>query len=116
LKQVIDASKAEPGKSISPGRLTIALGPILETVAALADDESAQQIAMMLSQTMAQSPGKDHVKIESRSIPNGSMTRITLEEGVLRLIGTAAMLGQQMMAPGGPMPGPGGPPPGPDPF
>ncbi len=105
LKQVIDASAAAPGKAVSPARMSVALGPIVKMVAELADDESAKQMAGMLDLTLSQSPGKDRVKIETRAIPNGSMTRITLEEGVLRIIGSGIMMAQQMMMDFG---GPGG--------
>ncbi len=98
LKQVIDASKAAPGKAVSPAKVTIAIAPILDMVEALADDESAKQMAGMMKMSLSQSPGKDHVKIETRPIARGSMTRITLEEGVLRLIGAGAMMAQQAMA------------------
>jgi hypothetical protein len=67
-------------------------------VEALADDDSAKQMAGMMKMSLSQSPGKDHVKIETRPIPRGSMTRITLEEGVLRLIGAGAMMAQQAMS------------------
>ncbi len=107
LKQVIDASAAAPDKTVSPAKVTVALGPIVKMVAELADDESAKQMAGMLELTLSQSPDKDRVKIETRPIPNGSMTRVTLEEGVLRLIGSGVLMAQQMMmdfngGPGGP--------------
>ncbi len=100
LKQVIDASKAAPEKAISPAKVTVALEPILKMVAELADDDSARQIAGMMALTLSQSPDKDRVTMETRPIPNGSMTRITLEEGVLRIIGTGVTMAQQMMGPG----------------
>ncbi len=102
LKQVIDASKAAPGKPISPARIRIALEPILKTVAAMAEDESTQQMAEMVGLWLSQSPGKDRVNFETRSIPNGSMTRITLEEGVLRVLGSAVLMAQEMMMGMGP--------------
>jgi len=102
LKQVIDASKAAPGKAVTPVKIHVALEPIINTVAAVGEDESARQIAGKLSELLSQSEGKDQVKIETRPIPNGSMTRITLDEGVLRLIGSGALMAQQMMGAGGP--------------
>ncbi|MDY0167506.1 MAG: hypothetical protein RBS80_13245 [Thermoguttaceae bacterium] len=102
LKQVIDASEAAPDKPISPAKMSIALEPIVKLVADVADDDSAKQVAGALALALSQSPEKDRVTIETRSIPNGSMTRITLEEGVLRLIGTGVTMAMQSAnAPGG---------------
>ncbi|MDZ7617580.1 MAG: hypothetical protein U1E05_11280, partial [Patescibacteria group bacterium] len=95
LKQVIDASKAAPGKAVSPMKMSVALAPIVDMVAELAEDDSAKEMAGLLKASLSQSPGKDHVKIETRPIPLGSMTRITLEEGVLRVISAAGMMAQQ---------------------
>ncbi len=102
LKQVIDASKAAPGKAVSPAKVVIAVTPIVNMVAEFAEDESAKQMAGMIGATLSQSEGKDHIILETRPIARGSMTRVTLEEGVLRIIGAAAMMAQQAMgAPGG---------------
>lgn len=101
LKQVIDASKAAPDKAVPPAKVSVTLSPIVDMVAELADDDSAKQMAGMMKLSLSQSVGKDRVKIETRPIPRGSMTRITLEEGVLRLIGTGAMMAQQAMGEAG---------------
>ncbi len=101
LKQVIDASQAEPGKAVSPTRVHVALGPIVKMLAELAEEDSVREMAGMMALNLSQSPGKDRVTVETRPIPNGSVTRITLEEGVLRLIGTGAIMAQQMAGPGG---------------
>ncbi len=102
LKQIIDASQAAPGKAVSPLNASVALLPIVQLAATLAEDESVQQMAGMMALALGQSPEKDRLKFQTRPIRNGSMTTITLEEGVLRLIGTGVMMGQQMMmAPAG---------------
>lgn len=102
LKKVIDASKAEPAKKTPPMRMTIALGPILKTVAAAADDDQIGPMVEMLAGLLEQSTGKDHVNVSVRGIANGSVTRLELEEGILRIIPT---LGQMMGAAGPGMPG-----------
>ncbi len=102
LKQVIDASQAAPGKAVSPLSASVALLPIVQLTATLAEEESVQQMAGMMALALGQSPEKDRVKFRTHPIRNGSVTTITLEEGVLRLIGSAVMMGQQMMmAPAG---------------
>ncbi len=101
LKQVIDASAAAPDKRVSPATVRVALTPIVNMIAAMEDDPSTQQMAGMMTIALGQSPGKDRVKFETRPLPNGSLTRITLEEGVIRVLGMAAMiLPEMMMGPG----------------
>jgi hypothetical protein len=108
LKQVITASKAAPGTAIPPSRLSVAGGAIAKFVAAMAADEpEVKQVAEMLAQLLAQSPGKDHLTITAKAVPNGSTTRIEIEQGLLKAIPMAIMTGMGMAAPAGAAP-PGG--------
>lgn len=102
LKKVIDASKAEPAKKVPPMHMTIALGPIFKTVAAVAGDDEGGPMLDMLAGLLEQSTGKDHVNVSVRGITNGSVTRMEIEEGILRIL---PMLGQMLGAAGPGMPG-----------
>ncbi len=98
-KSVIDASAAEPQKSVPPMEMTVSLKQIMEMVAAFADEgdqEMLQSIAAMLGN---EAVGRDHVRFVTQTVPNGIRTRIEAEEGVLRAIGMAVMQ-KQMEATG----------------
>ena len=103
IKDVIDRSQANPGKSIAPMEMTFALQQILEVIGAMSEGEEKANIEMIAGMLAGSSDGRDHVRIVAQMIPNGVRTRIELEEGVLRAIGMGAM--QQRMqgagAPGG---------------
>lgn len=107
IKQVVDKSKAEPGKTIPPGRMTISAGVIAKFVAAVADDEpQVKGVATMIGAMLDQSGGKDHITITSTGIPNGSKAVIEIEKGILQILPT--------LAPKGPPAGAAGP--GANPF
>jgi hypothetical protein len=98
VKGVIDASGAEPQKSVPPMEMTFALKQIMDMAASVAQDNSKpmlQSIATMLADEAA---GRDHVRIVMQAIPNGIRTRIEAEEGVLRAIGMAAIQAQMQAA------------------
>lgn len=107
IKSIVDASAAEPGKSVPPMEMSFALKPILEVAAATAPDSQQpifQSIAAMLAN---EASGRDHVRIVMQTIPNGVRSRFEAEEGVLRAIGMAAMQAQMQAAGvGAPMPAP----------
>jgi hypothetical protein len=91
VKKAIDASAAEPGKSVSPFELAVSLGPMAEVAAAQADEgpekATAQAIADMLR---AEGQGRDHLRLTGQVIPNGLRYRFEAEQGVLKAIGKAA--------------------------
>lgn len=98
VKGVIDASGAEPQKSVPPMEMTFALKQIMEMAASIAKDNEKpmlQSIAAMLANEAA---GRDHVRIVMQAIPGGIRTRIEAEEGVLRAIGMGAMQAQMQAA------------------
>ncbi len=91
LKGAMDASQAAAQQPLPPGQMQIALTPIVQFAQSVSPQESIQQ----MSQALAQVNGKDKVRIVSRSIERGYVSRITLEEGSLRLIGIAIKSAQQ---------------------
>jgi len=116
LKQVIDQSKSAAGKSIPPVRISVAATPVAQFIAAIAPKPETKQIAAKAAEILQQSGGKDHITITSKAIPNGSSTRLEIEQGVLKV------LPQLAPVPGGgpgeapPMGPPAGPPDEDDPF
>ncbi|NOY30513.1 MAG: hypothetical protein GXP28_10170 [Planctomycetes bacterium] len=85
LKGVIDASAADPQKSVPPMEMTFALGQIMEST--FADEEKRATLESIANILANEANGRDHVKIVAQPIPLGARTRVELEEGVLRAIG-----------------------------
>ena len=106
LKQVIDQSKAQPAKPVVPLKIVVAATPIAEFVAAVARKDQVKQIAAQMAVLLKQSSGRaDHLTLTVSPVPNGSRTRIEVEQDLLRVLPALAPM---------PLPGPGGPgvPPG----
>ena len=87
LKQAMEKSKAEPARTVPPMQFKLALAPIAKTVAAVADDPQVASTAGMISEALEGNATKDHVTVTATTMPNGTKTRVELEEGVLRLLG-----------------------------
>ncbi|OHB73682.1 MAG: hypothetical protein A2V70_07815 [Planctomycetes bacterium RBG_13_63_9] len=116
LKQVIDKSKADPGKSVPPMRLVVTTTPILKFVAAVAEEgDLGTAMAAKLAEELAKAGGKDRVILTVKPIPNGSSTRLEFEEGVLKMFGMGVKQGMQQGMQGPGMPG-GAMPADDDPF
>ncbi len=99
VKGVIDASAAEPQKSVPPMEMSLSLQQIMNTAVEFAEGEeekaTIRSIAAMLA---SDDTGRDHVRIVVQPIPNGVRSRVELEEGVLRAIGAAAMQAKMQAA------------------
>jgi hypothetical protein len=101
LKQVIDQSKAQPGKQIPPARISLAATPIAKFVAEVAQEDEAKQVAAKVAAMLEQSAGKDHLVLTSKPVPNGTMVRLEAQEGLLKVVGLAGqMIGPPVGAPG----------------
>ena len=109
LKQAIDQSKAAAGQSLPPVRVSVsltAIGNILAGLGDVADEEVPTEVL----DALAQAGTDDHILISSEAIPNGVRTRIEIEPGVLKAIGTAATAMSPFGAGPGGFPAPGGMP------
>jgi len=89
LKQVIDQSKAAAGQSLPPVRVSVSLTAISNILAGLGD-VADEEVPTEVLDALAQAGTDDHILISSEAIPNGVRTRIEIEPGVLKAIGTAA--------------------------
>jgi hypothetical protein len=104
LKQVIEKSKAEAGKTVPALQLTIAATPIAKFVAAIPLLPIPPEVGKA-AELLGQMPGKDHIILTSRTIPNGMGLRLNVEEGLLKTIGKLAPpIGPGGAAPGGAVP------------
>jgi len=98
VKGVIDASQAEPQKSIPPMEMAISLKELMETAVEFADPDDKSKLEEIAGMLSSEATGRDHVRIVAQTVPNGVRTRIEAEEGVLRAIGMAAMQAQMEAA------------------
>jgi len=101
LKSIIDKSAA--GGATLPLQASLSLTPVLKFISSV----QPNPIAEMVSQEVAKASGKDQIVITSKIVPNGSVGRLELEEGVLKAIGAGVKAGMQQFGGGGP----GGPQP-----
>lgn len=93
VQQAIDASRAEPNKSVPPFELAVSLGPIIEMAAAQANDDNAKRTLQVVATMLKNDTGgRDHVRIVGQIVPDGLRYRFEAEEGALRAIGQAVIL------------------------
>lgn len=109
IKKVIDASAANASKELPPMQMVVSLGEVMKIAAkAEPDDQNVQMMAAMLGQMQ----GSDRVMIEASTVENGANYRLSVDEGVIKLIGQAAAMAGGPGGPGGggapPQFGPGG--------
>lgn len=97
LKRIMDASAASVDKVVPPSQLTIALTPILKFAESVSDDAQVGVILEALENSM----GKDKIRIISKPIENGGLTRFEIEEGILQAIGVGIKQAQQAFGGGG---------------
>lgn len=86
LKQTIDVSAQSPNQEALPVQLTVSLTPLLRFGSRL---EPNNAMLTSLLAALEKSPGKDQVSLTARSIPRGFTYRLDVQEGVLRMIGSA---------------------------
>jgi hypothetical protein len=93
LKKGIDDSKAKLAQVNPPGQMNFYLKPILAFAAAMDDsgNPALQTIASNLQQAQA---GSDEITIVSTGENGGVRSRISIKEGVLKLIGEAIRASQ----------------------
>ena len=99
VKQVIDASLANPDKSIAPAEMTVSLGQIMAVATAFAKEKDKGRLEMIASALEGESSGRDHLRLVLQPIDGGGLRyRLEAEEGVLRAFGMAAMAAQSQGA------------------
>jgi len=98
LKKALEASKAEAGKEILPMKLSVSAGAVAQFIAAIAEDDQVKATAGMVAAMLAQAGSDDHVILTSEPLPNGTRTRLQIEQGILKVLGSAG----QMASGGGP--------------
>lgn len=94
-KKAIDASKAEAGKEVPPFEFSAALGQIMAFAAVHSKEEDRAMVQSIADMLKNDAQGRDHVRAKYTFIENGAKYRFEAEEGVLRAIGKAVILGQQ---------------------
>ena len=91
VKRAIDVSASQREKNVPPVEFVVSLTPIVETMAAQAEEgpqkETAQAVAEMLRN---EAQDRDHLRVFAKVIPNGIRYRYEAEAGVLKAIGKVA--------------------------
>lgn len=87
LKAAIDKSKAEAGKEVLPMRMSLSVSPVAKLVGEMADDFMVKMTASSIGAALETAAGDDHVTIIGEPIPNGARYRITLQKGILKILG-----------------------------
>jgi hypothetical protein len=96
VKQAIDASAAQKGKTVPPFELSISLAPVAQLLAAHAEEGPHKATVQAMGDIIrAEAQGEDHVRLTGRVIPNGLHYRFEVEEGVLKALGKAHALQQR---------------------
>ena len=85
LKKILDKSAEGADNKVPSGQVTVSLTPILEFVAAVDDIP----VVSLMADAVKESNGKDHVYMRTLSADRETISRIEIEEGVLRVIGSA---------------------------
>jgi hypothetical protein len=98
VNKAIDASAAEPNKSIAPFELALSVTPFIELAANEAKDEGQRKIMAAVADSLKkEAQGRDHIRIVGGVVPHGLRYRLEAEEGVLRGIGKATSEAQRQM-------------------
>lgn len=84
LKSVIDTNASKGKVKVSPFEFVIQVGQFLR----YAQSIESNPILEVAVKAITDFPDKDHVMLQSRSIPRGMVYRFTVEEGVLRAAGS----------------------------
>lgn len=87
LKEAIQKS-AQPAKVTTPFELSVALKPLADFVSVMGKDHEKGP-AQLVAGVLAQSQGKDHLRVVAQPIERGVILRLDAEEGILQLIGAA---------------------------
>jgi len=85
LRQAIDRSAAGGPQPVPPMQVSLALGDLAKHVAADGEGK-AQERAQKAVAALAEAPGNDHVELVAEPVENGIRLRLTIQEGVLRMI------------------------------
>ena len=105
LKQAIDRMKSADGEEVPPLQIVLAVRPLAEFAATVADNQQAKAVASMLAGLLQGADGKDRVTLTATPIPLGVRVRLELEEGLVKVLGAMGQMGA-MPPPGafGPQP------------
>jgi hypothetical protein len=87
LKAAIDSSKSQADTVVAPMRMSIAATPVAKLVGELADDFSVQMFSSAIATKLEEAGEDDHITTVGETIPNGIRYRITMQKGILKILG-----------------------------
>ncbi len=87
LKAAIADSKAQADSNVAPLRMSIAATPVAKLVGDLAEDFGVEIAASAIASALENAGSDDHITVVGNAIPNGVRYRITLQKGILKILG-----------------------------
>lgn len=104
LKKAIAASSTMGRKAVSPVEVSVAVKPLTAFVAAVGKAQDRPK-AVMAESELKKTPGKDHVGLTVRPVPNGVQFHLEVEQGLVRLFGRLVIMGMEHKSHAEPAPG-----------
>jgi hypothetical protein len=98
-KDLIDKSKGASSKPLPPFQLNVSLEPIFKFAAAMQKEGEGDTVKAM-AEELAKCNGKDKVTLVVKSDKSSMTIRLEAQEGVLRLLASAARLATEAGLPG----------------
>jgi hypothetical protein len=98
LKQVVEQSQAQRGKSVQPLQVTVAFVPLVRFIAEIGDEQT-QQNFRRLYDLVKPLAGKDAVRVTAGAIPRGMQVRLEVEEAVLKAAAMSSPIGGPAVMP-----------------
>jgi hypothetical protein len=86
LKTVIDKSAEHADQKLPPAQITLAMLPLIETLAQFDDNPGL----FLARETLKATNGKDKIRVQVLPIKNGISYRLEIDAGVLQVVGEAA--------------------------
>ena len=92
IKTAIDKSKQGADKEVPPVRISLSATPVAKLVGDLAEDFTVKIAASSIASALESADGEDHVTLVGESVPNGIRYRLTLQKGILKILGMIPMM------------------------
>ncbi len=100
LEIAIARSKEMADESVLSSRFSLAVVSLLQNAAQIVQKPEVKQSLAMSLAFLAQAGAEDRVVVTTQSIPDGTLQRIEMQKGLLRVLGTLATMGQMFGAAG----------------
>ena len=94
LKRLIETSAAQPSRQATPVDVSVDLERLVGFGAVMGEPKDQPKAALVAGE-LKKTPGKNHVSLVARPIPNGVQFHLEVEPGIIHAIGRIVVLSQQ---------------------